>query len=103
MGFNHFMKMIVIGLLIFIILASSFESLSAPFVLVFSIPLAAAALQFPLGNDIVTSVIPGPRNKGELQQIMGWAETPIPSEFWSALKARGLLNEDAPTPNGPVV
>ena len=69
----------------------------------FSIPLAAAALQFPLGNDIVTSVIPGPRNKGELQQIMGWAETPIPSEFWSALKARGLLNEDAPTPNGPVV
>ena len=28
----------------------------------FSVPLAAAALKFPLGHDIVSSVIPGPRD-----------------------------------------
>lgn len=62
------------------------------------IPLPAAALQFPLANDLVTSVIPGPRDAGELRQILGWFETPIPGEFWATLKARGLLEEDAPVP-----
>jgi D-threo-aldose 1-dehydrogenase len=63
------------------------------------IPLAAAALQFPLGNDIVTSVIPGPRSKAELEQILGWFGTPVPAEFWQALKERGLLEEGAPVPS----
>lgn len=61
----------------------------------FSIPLAAAALQFPLGDEIVTSVIPGPRDKNELAQIMDWFSMEIPSEFWMALKERGLLLEQA--------
>jgi len=64
----------------------------------FSVPLAAAALQFPLGNDIVTSVIPGPRDKDELQQILEWFETPIPSGFWTTLKSKGLMKEAAPVP-----
>lgn len=64
----------------------------------FSIPLAAAALQFPLGNEIVTSVIPGPRDKGELKQILDWFRTPIPSEFWAALKSKELIDEAAPVP-----
>ncbi|MEO1537006.1 MAG: aldo/keto reductase [Pseudomonadota bacterium] len=64
----------------------------------FDIPLAAAALQFPLGNDRVTAVIPGPRNAQELAQIVGWFETPIPEEFWKNLKANGLLAEEAPHP-----
>ena len=64
----------------------------------FNIPLAAAALQFPLGHDIVTSVIPGPRSKAELDQILTWFETPIADAFWTALKAKGLIREDAPTP-----
>lgn len=66
----------------------------------FSIPLAAAALQFPLGNDIVTSVIPGPRDKGELENILDWFGMPIPAEFWITLKARGLMAETAPVPAG---
>ncbi len=66
----------------------------------FSVPLAAAALQFPLGNDLVTSVIPGPRDRGELEQIVNWFSTPIPGEFWSTLKAKGLLEEAAPVPAG---
>ena len=66
----------------------------------FSIPLPAAALQFPLGNDIVTSVIPGPRNRAELQQIIDWFGIPIPGEFWETLKSKGLIAETAPTPPG---
>ncbi len=64
----------------------------------FSIPLAAAALHFPLGNPIISSVIPGPRSKEELEQIIPWFETPIPSDFWSALYDRGLVDDRAPHP-----
>jgi D-threo-aldose 1-dehydrogenase len=66
----------------------------------FAIPLAAAALQFPLGCDLVTSVIPGPRSKAELTQILDWFEMPIPADFWSALKERSLLAEAVPVPSG---
>ncbi len=64
----------------------------------FSIPLPAAALQFPLGHPIVTSVIPGPRNRSELEQIVDWFQTPISAEFWTALYERGLVDERAPRP-----
>ncbi len=64
----------------------------------FGVPLAAAALQFPLGDDIVTSVIPGPRDAGELAQILDWFETPIPAEFWTTLKTKGLVDESASVP-----
>jgi D-threo-aldose 1-dehydrogenase len=54
----------------------------------FGIPIAAAALQFPLGDEIVCSVIPGPRDKWELEQIITWFKIPIPTEFWATLKAK---------------
>jgi len=65
----------------------------------FGIPLAAAAVQFPLGDQIVSSVIPGPRDKGELEQIMAWFNTSVPADFWSELKVKGLLNENAEVPS----
>ena len=65
-----------------------------------NIPIAAAALQFPLGNDLVTSVIPGPRNANELQQILNWFQTPITDDFWAELKAAGLIEGGAPVPVG---
>ena len=65
----------------------------------FGIPLPAAALQFPLGDEIVCSVIPGPRNKGELEQIVTWFKTPIPKEFWSTLKAKKLIEPSAAVPS----
>lgn len=64
----------------------------------FGIPLAAAALQFPLGHDLVTSVIPGPRDAGEMAQILDWFGVDIPGEFWAALRAKGLLHAAAPVP-----
>ena len=63
-----------------------------------SVTVAAASLQFPLANDIVTSVIPGPRHKHELAQILDWFDTPIPDSFWTALKSDGLMEEAAPVP-----
>jgi D-threo-aldose 1-dehydrogenase len=54
-----------------------------------SIPLGAAAIQFPLANSIISSVIPGPRTKRELLQILDWYHTKIPNEFWSAVKKVG--------------
>ncbi|NKB51800.1 MAG: aldo/keto reductase [Rhizobiaceae bacterium] len=65
----------------------------------FSIPLASAALQFPLANDLVTSVIPGPRDAAELTQIIDWSKAAIPGEFWSALKSQRLIEMDAPVPS----
>ena len=62
------------------------------------VPLGAAALQFPLGHEIVTSVIPGPRDAGELRQIVKWFEAPIPGDFWAELRDKGLLDERAPLP-----
>ena len=65
----------------------------------FGIPLPAAALQFPLGDEIVCSVIPGPRDKGELEQIVTWFKTPIPTEFWSTLKEKNLIGSSAAVPS----
>lgn len=65
-----------------------------------SVPLAAAALQFPLANDLITSVIPGPRNKAEFEQNLAWFQAQIPGEFWSDLQGKGLLDERAPVPAG---
>lgn len=59
----------------------------------FSVPLAAAALQFPLRDDIVSAVIPGPRDKNELAQILEWFSMPVPSDFWAMLRSEGLLDE----------
>ena len=63
-----------------------------------SIPLAAAALQFPLAHDVVTSVIPGPRNASELSQILDWFKTDIPVAFWQDLRSQGLISPAAPFP-----
>ena len=62
------------------------------------VTLPAAALQFPLANDIITSVIPGPRDAGELAQILEWFAMPIPADFWSDMKSAGLMEADAPVP-----
>lgn len=66
----------------------------------FDVPLAAAALQFPLGHDTVASVIPGLRNQDELSASLAWANTDIPAGLWEALKQADLLHPDAPVPTG---
>ena len=62
------------------------------------VPLAAAALQFPLAHPIVASVIPGPRNVDEFETNVKLLQHPIPAELWADLRAAGLLHPEAPTP-----
>ena len=62
----------------------------------FNIPLPAAALQFPLFNEIITSVIPGARSKNEFEQILQWFTLKIPSDFWKELRAKELIHHEAP-------
>jgi D-threo-aldose 1-dehydrogenase len=66
----------------------------------FAIPLAAAALQFPLAHPCVASVIPGLDSPGQIARTRVLYDTAIPAEFWTALKSSGLLRADAPCP-GP--
>jgi D-threo-aldose 1-dehydrogenase len=62
------------------------------------VPLAAAALAFPLAHPLVASIIPGPRVADELGQIVEWWNTRIPAGLWSDLKSEGLLDAAAPVP-----
>ncbi len=62
------------------------------------VPLAAAALQFPLGHPSVAAVIPGAVAPEEVRANVRMMQTDIPAGLWRELKAEGLLRADAPTP-----
>lgn len=64
----------------------------------FKVPLASAALQFPLAHAAVASVIPGARTASEVEANIGFMAHAIPPDFWAELKARKLLRSDAPVP-----
>lgn len=64
------------------------------------VPLAAAAIQFPLGHPQVSSVVIGAVNPGEIRQNYALMETPISPSLWSDLKGEGLVRADAPLPGG---
>lgn len=64
----------------------------------FNVPLAAAALQFPLAHPAVATVVPGGRTPAEMQQNIAWFEQPIPPAFWQALRDRSLIDPHAPLP-----
>jgi D-threo-aldose 1-dehydrogenase len=62
------------------------------------VPLAAAALQFPLAHPAVISVIPGMSSAAEVAAAVRWISTPIPAACWQELQHEGLLRADAPVP-----
>lgn len=65
----------------------------------FGVPLAAAALQFPLAHPAVASVIPGLASVRDVEQALAHYRHPIPEAFWRALMQGGLIHSQAPTPN----
>ncbi len=65
----------------------------------YQVTLAAAALQFPLGHPVVSSVIPGLGNERRVKTTLDLFSEDIPNEFWQALQAKGLLDESAPLPS----
>ena len=64
----------------------------------FDVPIAAAALQFPLHHPCVASVIPGAFAPEHVHANVELMRCEVPNELWSALKREGLLRADAPTP-----
>ncbi|MBT2231935.1 aldo/keto reductase [Nonomuraea sp. NEAU-A123] len=62
------------------------------------VPMAAAAVQFPLAHPQVCSVLLGPRSLDELDMDLGLLSVDIPSALWADLRAEGLLRPDAPCP-----
>ncbi len=62
------------------------------------VPLAAAALQFPLAHPAVCAIIPGPRNAAEFEANLGLLQMPIPAGLWNDLRTANLLHPEAPTP-----
>jgi D-threo-aldose 1-dehydrogenase len=63
-----------------------------------AVPLAAAALQFPLGHLAVASVIPGASSPAQQARNVAAFRHPIPADLWADLKHERLLREDAPVP-----
>jgi len=64
----------------------------------FAVPLAAAALQFPLAHPQICSVLAGLASDEQVQQAQAWMNTPIPDELWQRLRECELLHPAAPTP-----
>jgi D-threo-aldose 1-dehydrogenase len=64
----------------------------------YGVPLAAAALQFPLAHPQVASVIPGLASRQQVERSLVLYRTPIPGLFWQELKNQGLLHPNTPTP-----
>jgi D-threo-aldose 1-dehydrogenase len=64
------------------------------------VPLAAAALQFPLGHPSVASVIPGAVAPAQVRQNAEAMSHAIPADLWAELKHEKLLRADAPVPRG---
>jgi D-threo-aldose 1-dehydrogenase len=62
------------------------------------VPLAAAAIQFPLGHPKVSSVVIGAISPAELRRNYELMSLPIPAGLWSDLRGQGLLRKDAPVP-----
>lgn len=60
------------------------------------VPLAAAALQFPLLHPQVTCVIPGAFSPAQVEQNVGHMRREIPAALWAQLRQEGLIRADAP-------
>jgi D-threo-aldose 1-dehydrogenase len=66
----------------------------------YSVPLRAAALQFPRAHPAVATVLVGARAPPEIEENTALANVSIPGAFWRALAAEGLVPADAPLPAG---
>ena len=62
------------------------------------VPLAAAALQFPLAHRLVASVIPGLDSPERVIHSLALYQYEIPLALWQELRREKLIREDAPVP-----
>jgi D-threo-aldose 1-dehydrogenase len=62
------------------------------------VPLAAAALQFPLAHPAIAAIIPGAVSEQEFRSNFALMRHPIPAAMWDELRSLGLLDDRAPVP-----
>ena len=63
------------------------------------VPLKSAALQFPLGHKIVSSVIPSAMNPEQVLENLQIMRHPIPDGCWQDLKTENLIHPEATIPS----
>lgn len=63
-----------------------------------SVPLPAAALQFPLAHPQVLCVLGGFGSSDEVRKAIEYERRPIPPSLWSDLRTAGLIRANAPIP-----
>jgi D-threo-aldose 1-dehydrogenase len=66
----------------------------------YGVPLAAAALQFPLAHRLVASVIPGLDSPERVVHGLALYQFEIPAALWQDLIREQLVRADAPVPQG---
>jgi D-threo-aldose 1-dehydrogenase len=55
-------------------------------------------LQFPYAHKVVATVLMGARSAEEVRQNAASFNEPLPAALWDALRAGGLIHENAPVP-----
>jgi D-threo-aldose 1-dehydrogenase len=63
-----------------------------------NVPLNAAAIQFVKAHPAVTSLVIGAESSGQLAESIHALQVTIPFEFWSDLRAEGLIDPTTPVP-----
>ena len=64
------------------------------------VPLAAAALQFPLAHPAIATIIPGALNRAEVEANAAHLRRAIPAALWQELRHERLIDPAAPVPAG---
>lgn len=62
--------------------------------------LKAAAIRFCMAHPAVTVALLGARSADEIADNVAMAEKPVPTAFWHELRRRGLVDAQAPLPDG---
>jgi D-threo-aldose 1-dehydrogenase len=62
------------------------------------VPLRAAAAQFAAAHPAVTTLVLGMVKPGEVDENIGLLDVAIPAAFWDEMRARELIDAEAPTP-----
>ncbi|RYE44951.1 MAG: aldo/keto reductase [Hyphomicrobiales bacterium] len=65
--------------------------------------LIRAALNFPLGHEAITAIIPGFSNVAEFNDNLAGYRKAIPDALWVELRSAGLLHPNAPGPVTPIL
>lgn len=63
------------------------------------VDLRTAALHFCNAPKVVSAILPGASKPEHIRQNIASLSTPVPKEFWAAVKREGLMEENAPIPN----